>query len=109
MLEAFKKTQTKPAQQQANELQALIATSKEERAALSTMLTQIQLQASKLATAGKNLQDVEELVTGRTRGSIRCRSGSEAAEARSVELEAVDARIGTLTDGVFAPSRKQPA
>ena len=101
MLEAFKKAQTKPAQQQANELQALIATSKEERAALSTMLTQIQLQASKLATAGKNLQDVEELVTKANARLDQVSQRLEAAETRSVELEAVDARIGTLTDGVF--------
>ena len=101
MLEAFKKGQTKPAQQQAVELQSLIATSKEERAALSTMLTQIQLQASKLATAGKNLQDVEELV-GRANARLdQVTQRLETAESRSRQLEAIDARIGTLTDGVF--------
>ena len=101
MLEAFKKDQTKPAQQQANELQALIATSKEERAALSTMLTQIQLQASKLAAAGKSLQDVEELVTRANARLDQVSQRLETAESRSTELEAIDARIGTLTDGVF--------
>ena len=101
MLEAFKKTQTKPAQQQANELQALIATSKEERAALSSRLTQVQLLASKLATAGRNLQDVEELVTKANARLDQVSQRLAAAEARSGELEAVDARIGTLTDGVF--------
>ena len=44
MLEAFKKGQSKPAQQQAVDLEKVIATSREERAALSTMLTQIQLR-----------------------------------------------------------------
>jgi chromosome segregation ATPase len=101
MLEAFKKTQNKPAQQQAAELQALIATSKEERAALSTMLTQIQLQASKLATAGKNLQDVEELVTKANARLDQVSQRLDTAETRSRELAAIDARIGTLTDGVF--------
>ena len=54
MLEAFKKS-TKPARNQAEELEALIATCREERAALSTMLTQMQLQSTKLATAGNRL------------------------------------------------------
>ena len=59
MLDAFKKS-GKPARNQAEELEALIATSREERAALSTMLTQMQLQTTKLATAGKSLQEVDE-------------------------------------------------
>ena len=60
MLDAFKKGGAKPVQQQFDELQALIAASKEERAALSTMLTQIQLHSAKLAGAGKQLQEVDE-------------------------------------------------
>jgi len=60
MLDAFKKGGSKSAGQQFDELQALIAASKEERAALSTMLTQIQLHSAKLATASKSLQEVEE-------------------------------------------------
>jgi chromosome segregation ATPase len=100
MLDAFKKGHTKPAQQQAVELQALIATSKEERAALSTMLTQIQLQASKLSTAGKNLQDVESLV-GRANDRLdQVSERLEAAEARSRELAAIDARIAALVESV---------
>ena len=53
MLDAFKKGGA-TRQQQADELQSLIAASKEERAALSTMLTQVQLQSAKLASAGKS-------------------------------------------------------
>ena len=45
---------------QSDELQSLIAASKEERAALSTMLTQVQLHSAKLASASKSLQEVEE-------------------------------------------------
>ena len=62
MLDSFKKGQPS----QAAELQALVASSREERAALSTMLTPIQLQSSKLAAAGKSLQNVEELVDNAT-------------------------------------------
>ena len=58
MLEAFKKS-GKPGRNQAEELETLIATSREERAALSTMLTQMQLQTTKLSTAGKSLQEVD--------------------------------------------------
>ena len=59
MLEAFKKS-GKNGRNQAEELEALIATCREERAAVSTMLTQMQLQSTKLATAGKSLQEVDE-------------------------------------------------
>ena len=59
MLDAFKKSGVSR-QQQADELQTLIAASKEERAALSTMLTQVQLHSAKLASAGKTLQEVED-------------------------------------------------
>src|SRR4029079_5018061 len=62
MLEAFKKS-GKPGRNQAEELEALIATCREARAALSTMLTQMQLQSTKLAAAGKTLQDVDEKAT----------------------------------------------
>ena len=58
MLDAFKKTGATKVQ--SDELQSLIAASKEERAALSTMLTQVQLHSAKLASAGKSLQEVEE-------------------------------------------------
>ena len=58
MLDAFKKSGA--TRQQSDELQSLIAASKEERAALSTMLTQVQLHSAKLASASKSLQEVEE-------------------------------------------------
>ena len=100
MLDAFRKGPNKPAQQQAIDLQALIATSKEERAALSTMLTQIQLQTAKLATAGKNLQDVEELV-GRANARLdQVAERLDSAESRSRDLAAIEARITALTEGV---------
>ena len=54
MLDAFK-SKSGASKLQSDELQTLIAASKEERAALSTMLTQVQLHSAKLATAGKTL------------------------------------------------------
>ena len=53
MLDAFKKTGG--SRQQSDELQSLIAASREERAALSTMLTQVQLHSAKLASATTGL------------------------------------------------------
>ena len=85
MLEAFKKGQSKPAQQQALDLEKVIATSREERAALSTMLTQIQLQSSKLAAAGKALQDVEQLVTNANDRIDQVSDRLNTAEAHSTE------------------------
>jgi chromosome segregation ATPase len=100
MLEAFKKGQSKPAQQQALELEKVIATSREERAALSTMLTQIQLQSSKLAAAGKALQDVEQLVTNANDRIDQVSDRLKTVETRSAELEAIESRIRTLVDTV---------
>ena len=66
MLDAFKKMGTgggKGSKEQVDELQALIGTAREERSALSTMLTQVQLHSARLAQAGKTLQQVDEKAT----------------------------------------------
>jgi DNA repair exonuclease SbcCD ATPase subunit len=122
MLDAFKKS-GKPAQNQAEELEALIATSREERAALSTMLTQMQLQTTKLATAGKSLQEVDDkagkaharldeilgrLATADTRANeldeetTRTREASrttrEESEATAQLLQDVEKRLGPLAE-----------
>src|SRR5688572_32569899 len=92
MLDSFKKGQPS----QAAELQALVASSREERAALSTMLTQIQLQSSKLAAAGKSLQNVEELVDNATARLDGIVERLAALESRSLKLERTSARIDAL-------------
>jgi methyl-accepting chemotaxis protein len=92
MLDSFKKGQPS----QAGELQALIASSREERAALSTMLTQIQLQSSKLAAAGKALQNVEELVDNATARLDGIVERLAMLESRSLKLERASARIDAL-------------
>ena len=70
MLDALRKlgggSSVKSAREQAEELQALIGTAREERGALSTMLTQIELQGSKLPQVGKSLQQVHEQAAGTT-------------------------------------------
>ena len=64
MLDAFKKRGAGDggmlAKEQMAELQALIGQAREERAALSTMLTQVELHGSKLSTLGRSLQEVSD-------------------------------------------------
>ena len=53
MLDAFKGLTAGKAQKQTEDLQALIVAAKEERGALSAMLTQISMRSSKLSQMGK--------------------------------------------------------
>ena len=68
MLDAFKKRGTgdegTSAKAQVAELQELIGKARDERAALSTMLTQVEMQGSKLSTLGKSLDDVNDRAGG---------------------------------------------
>src|SRR5215212_42481 len=99
MLDAFKKSSV-PVRKQADELEALIASSREERAALSTMLTQIQLQSTRLATAGKSLQEVDEKAVQAHARLDQITERLAGADARATELAAIDGRIRTLVDAV---------
>ena len=103
MLDSFKKmggSGNKPGKQQAEELEALIATSREERAALSTMLTQIQIHSAKLSTAGKSLQEVEERAGKANTRLDEVAERLAKADARAKDLETIDARIRTLAEAV---------
>jgi len=99
MLEAFKKS-TKPARNQGEELEALIAACREERAALSTMLTQMQLQSTKLATSGKSLQEVDEKAGHALLRLDEVMDRLATTDSRARELETIDSRIGGLTESV---------
>src|SRR3954465_8045153 len=100
MLDAFKKGGSKAGGQQSGELQGLIAASREERAALSTMLTQIQLHSAKLATASKSLHEVEEKAGKAHTRLDEVSDRLNKADARTREIEAIDTRIRTLTEAV---------
>lgn len=92
MFDAFRKHPGKATAAHADDLQALIVASREERAALSAMLTQIQLQAGKLAAAGKASQDAEACLP-----DIEARL---AAVARRVEfVEEAVGRANVALDG----------
>src|SRR4030095_11036678 len=60
MLDALKGMTGGKAQKQAEDLQTLIATAKEERSALSPMLTQISMRSVKLTQMGKSLEQVDQ-------------------------------------------------
>src|SRR5918996_5846307 len=70
MLDAFK-TMTgggkgKDAQKQTDELELLIASAREERSAISAMLTALTTRSAKLAPLGKSLEQVTERATSVT-------------------------------------------
>ena len=71
MLDAFGMgSGSKKAQKSAaDELQGLITSAKEERSALSEMLTQVTMRASKLTQSNKTLEQAEKTVAG-TLGKI---------------------------------------
>ncbi len=99
MLDAFK-SKGGATKVQSDELQTLITASKEERAALSTMLTQVQLHSAKLAAAGKILQDVEDKAGKANARLDEVHGRLTTAVSRVAELEAMDARIKALSDAV---------
>src|SRR6476661_10525911 len=98
MLDSFKKGPS--SRQQSDELQSLIAASKEERAALSTMLTQVQLHGAKIMSAGKTLQEVEEKAAKAQARLDELTERMAKADTRTKELEAVEGRIRALTESV---------
>ena len=103
MLDAFKKMGTgggKPAQEQADELEALINTSREERGALSAMLTQIEVHAKKLSHVGKSLHQVNDRATGATGKLEELSTKLSALEARTKGFEQVEGRVRSLGDAV---------
>lgn len=102
MLDAFKKIGSggKGSKEQVDELQALIGTAREERSALSTMLTQVQLHGAKLAQAGKSLQQIDERATQANTRIGEVTERLSRLDRQAQELEKLDARIRTLVEAV---------
>src|SRR5215210_3830508 len=57
---------TGKAQKQVDDLQSLITAAKEERSALSAMLTQISMRSAKLSQMGKSLEQVDSKASAAT-------------------------------------------
>ena len=73
MLDAFGigSGQKKAQQSAADELHTLISTAREERSALSEMLTQVSLRAPKLTQTHKDLEQFDKTATGISTGSTK--------------------------------------
>ncbi len=102
MFDALKrrKQTMKSAEEQRDELQALIDTAREERGALSTMLTQIEVRAGKvsLPQVSKAVKRATDRATAASE-QLEVLAGRLAAfEERGKEIAKLDGRVQALTD-----------
>ncbi len=98
MLDALKGLTGGKTAKQTEDLQSLIATAKEERSALSAMLTQISMRTAKLTQMGKSLEQVDEkagAVTTRLDVLVKRIDGLET-QART--FGEVEKRVQTLIE-----------
>src|SRR5262245_9304379 len=101
MLDALKNItggKGKLVQQQTDELEALIATAKEERSAISAMLTALTTRTAKLAPLSKSLEQVTEKATSVTTRLDEIAKRLGALDDRTKALEDVDKRIQALNE-----------
>jgi DNA repair ATPase RecN len=101
MLDAFKNMtggKGKLVQQQSDELETLINTAREERGALSAMLTALTARSAKLAPLGKTLEQVSEKATTVTGRLDEIGRRLATLDDRTRELEEVDKRIQALKE-----------
>src|SRR3954452_21087456 len=102
MLDAFKQMagggKGKLAQQQTDELELLIATAREERSAISAMLTALTTRSAKLTPLGKSLEQVSEKASGVTAKLDDITKRLTALDDRTKELSELDKKIQALRD-----------
>jgi DNA repair exonuclease SbcCD ATPase subunit len=109
MLDGFKKHQGRSAREQAGDLEALIATSREERAALTMMLSQIQVHSAKLSAATRTLQEVEQRSADAERRLDAIMGRMAQVNSRTDDVEALEMRLRTLGDAVAEAERSLEA
>jgi chromosome segregation ATPase len=102
MLDGFKKHHGRSAREQADDLEALIATSREERAALAMMLSQIQVHGAKLTAATRTLQEAEQRSAEVERRLDELMTRMTQVNNRTHDVEALEMRLRTLSDAVAA-------
>ncbi len=95
MLDAFT---GRKRQQQLEELDALIKTAREERTALSTMLTQVTTRSAKLAETGKALEQVDKKAAAATGSLDVLAKRIEGLEQRATTLTDVEKRVQALME-----------
>src|SRR5438132_7971627 len=102
MLDAFRNmtggAKGKLATQQATELELLIATAREERSAISAMLTAITAQSGKLAPLTKSLEQVAQKASSTDSRLEEISTRLASLDGRAKELEELDRRIQSLKD-----------
>src|SRR5690348_5834048 len=101
MLDAFKNmtgAKGKVVQKQSEELELLIAAAREERSAISAMLTALTTRSAKLTPLSKSLESVTEKATEITTRLDEIANRLTALDDRSRELAEVDARIEALKE-----------
>ena len=101
MLDTFRSMtggKNKQVQQQTEELQTLITAAREERSALSTMLTTLTARSAKLTPLGKTLEQVMEKATGASSKLDEISDRISTLDERGQELEQIDKRIQVLKE-----------
>ena len=101
MLDAFRSIaggKGKQVQKQTDELQLLISAAREERSALSTMLTTLTARSAKLVPLGKSLEQVSEKAASAGAKLDELTKRIATLDDRARELEDIDKRIQALKD-----------
>src|SRR6267143_40746 len=95
-LKTFGGGKGKLVQEQTTELEMLIATAREERSAISAMLTALTTRSAKLTPLGKSLEQVSEKATGVTARLDEIAKRLTALDDHTRQLEELDKRIQAL-------------
>src|ERR671919_2805655 len=84
----------------AEELQTLINTAREERSALSEMLTQVSMRSTKLPQTQKALEQIEKIANQVMGRANEVEGRLVSLDGRAKALEEIDLRIATLLSTV---------
>src|SRR5437773_8260866 len=100
MLDAFKNIsgKNKVTQQQSTDLELLIATAREERSALSAMLTALTARSAKLTPIAKSLEQAGDKAASVTTQLDEIAKRLATLDDRTKEVDEIDKRIQALKD-----------
>jgi len=102
MLDAFKtftgNGKGKLVQKQTEELELLITTAREERSAISAMLTALTTRSAKLMPLGKSLEQVTDKATSVTARLDEIAKRLSTLDDRAKEVEEVERRVQALKE-----------
>src|SRR5258708_13747502 len=100
MLDAFKNigARSKEIQGQRADLQAVIATARDERSALSAMITSLTTRGAKLAPLSQSVEQVNEKASGVAARLDEISKRLATVDAQTKLLDAFDKRVKTLDE-----------